>query len=882
MSLTAGLGQLQTAFNPAMTNMAALPGLADGATPAEIQAAMMARRTAAQAAYGKNRAQAARVVDRRLGQDIPFEAIRTDIADGIDRTIHAAISSGAEAEVMEEFRESLSTLMDNIDGEGGLEDWLDSLAVNEGAKDTQRLLFSAQRLTKGLSKIAERLGGLKSRADQEIGSAVEDVNTILERLADTCQQITVDSACGYDPAPLYEERDEHLALLFALLDVVSFIRGDGSAAVYLKGGGVLLEGPMRRKLGFKFGEGVTLDGRDIGAEIGSGRLFGLLNLRDHHLQGLADQLDGLSEMIKDQVNRLFNRAIGQPAQASGFYAGSREFLNPELERLMVSGGDCLMTLYDEKNVILATTCLSQLTSRALLAEGRPVASPWSVAGFVHALDGWLRQQLRSEATLAFLDDAGRVCLSLPSGKLAWRDQRCTALDSIPFADPDKPLGASGPLGFRDMFGNLFSLQVAPSDSLRSLTEKVKAAGLAAAVVAQRDGQILRVNNPAGCDIYLEPDPGHQPGVGAFLRLIPARPLPAVDLTVDWDIDHQGVNLESAPFPYHNRPLGLNGPLEVVAQDGRRTELWVDPGMSLAALVGSFNAAASCNGLSALMKEAGNRWIIRLAGGPGQTLLAEGAVAHGLGLRPPPDVSVKGLAGFFGLNDFFASPKGGERAESKPMAPGFATFNASGLTITQRLGRRQRVCFPLGMGLEGIAALISEQADMVSARLVEVEDGMLRLIVSSLDGAALQVTGSLAVQLSMSEGARPANSPALECRPDLLAEMLPPAASVLMAEALNSPISVPEGHALPAGQASLKQAAGGIVSRHRRLLNEGRGMVVYQRALTDSLRRHRRQVNRLDMDGDAGTLNLYRDAYLENASVMSGLGRLCAQFEEALH
>ena len=877
MSLTAGLGQMPTSPNLALMNSAAMLGMAEVAAATDAHTALRAQRQAAANAARARAAYAAPSgsgLDRLLGQDIPFEAIRAEIAQGIDQGIHAAIAANAEAQVLEEFKDSLAALLSDIDDQGGLEEWLDGLASQEGGKEARRLLRNSERLTKGLNAIATRIDGLRRRTDEQIAASVEDVNDILLRLADASQRIAVDSACGQDPSYLFEERDEHLALLFALLDVVSFIRGDGSAAVYMRGGSPLLDGPTAKRIGFRLGESITLDGRDIGAELGSGRLFGLLSLRDKHLLGLAAQLDSLSQLIRDQVNRLFNRAISKPAQALGLYAGSREFLNPDRERLFVSGGDCVLTLFDEANKVLSATSVSQLAARSLLAEGRPAATSWTVRGFVLALDNWLRESLRTEALLAFLDDAGRICVALPRGRLSWRDQRCTALDSHPVADATKPLGMSGTLALRDIFGNLFSVQILASDSLRDLAERLTTIGLAGAIVGQRDGQILRINNPSGCDLYLEPDPPGRPGPASLLKPIPAAPLPAVDLAVDWDIDHQGIHLESAPFAQHNRALGIDGVLGVISQDGRRTELAIDPAMTLAGLVGQFNAAGSCNGLTAMMKEAGNRWIIRIGGGPGQNLSAEGAVAAALGLRPPPDVTSQGLASFFGLNDFFAPPGRKEQAESKGLAAGFSTFNATGLTLIQRHGRRQSIVLPPGQGLEAILQAILAQSDMVAGQIRD-EEGMARLLLTSLDGGALQVTGSLAALLSFSDGLRP-SSTELETRPDLLPEMLPPTAAALMAEALNAVQPIPNGGVLPSGNSSLREAGRGIVGRHYRLLAEGQAMVIYQQTLTDGLRRHRRKLNHLDMDTDAVQLNSFRDAYLENASVLAGLSRLAAQ------
>lgn len=892
MSVTAGLGQIPSQISPALLNPALMPGLsppglAGGgalesvASTAEAQAAFKALRpTVPVPARGKMPL----VLDRLLGLDLPFDDLRADIAEGIDSGIHAAIAANAGAQVVEDFKDALDALMRSIDGQDDLQSWLEALADGRAQNDARRLLTAAERLTVGLSDISGRIDGLRMETNRQISLAVDDLNEILTRLADTSDRISVDAACGADTRFLLEERDDQLALLFGLLDVVSFIRGDGAPAIYLRSGVPLIEGPFAKRFLFEDGETLMLDGNDVRQDIGSGRLFGLLHLRDHHLQGISRQLDSLARLIRQQVNRLFNRAIAQPASAVGTYAGSREFLNPDYERLSISGGDCVLTLLDEGGGSLAATSVSQLASRQLQSEGLPTGAAWSVDQFARALDHWLRQTLRSEAAAAFLDPVGRLCVALPRGHLSWRDQRSTALDSRAVEDVDKPLGTFGALSIRDIFGNHYSIQVDDGDSLRALAGKLeRLAGLKAAIVGQRDGHIMRVSNTQGCDLYLEPDDRGRNGPASLLRLLPAAPLPLGDVTVDWDIDRQGGYLESVPLPEHNRALGLSGPLIVLSQDQHRVETWLEPGQTLAGLVGQFNEAASCSGMSAVMKAAGNRWVIRIIGASGQNVFAEGPPASGLGLRPPPDASMTGLAAFFGLNDFFAPPGNRDRAESKPMEPGFATFNPTSLMVTQRNGQRQNFAFPSGQGLADVVVAMAGADSLAHAEIL-AKDGMEILRLNSLNGEALQVTGSLAVLLGLGDGAR-CLSHELESRPDLLPEMLPPSAATLMRDALSANVEFPadgggEGRNGPPGKISLREAVRNIVSGHRRFIAEGRAMTVYQHTLTAGLRRHRQELYRLDMSRDAVRLNSYRDAYLENASVMSGLGRLAAELEAA--
>lgn len=867
--------------NPASINLGGMTplGLAETAGAA-AQAQMLAQAQGPQktrpAVSGKT-AKPAILSDALLGEDIPFERLSDQIAQGIEDSIHASRAAGAEAQVLEEFSSALRDLLGDMGQAGSLDRWFTDLTDGEQAS-AQRLLDRARVMTDGLTSISDRIDGLRNQADQHIDIAIDQVNGLLNKLAGISHQITVDAACGDDVTPLFEQRDEQVTLLFGLLDVVSFIRTDGAAALYTRGGTPLINGPQAKRLCFTHGAAITVDGVDISKQIASGRLFGLLSLRDDHLLGLQGQLDSLAHLLREQINRLFNRAIADVRSASNCYAGNRIFLNPEDERLVVSGGDTVITLYGDKLEILAATGLIHLMRDYLQSIGLPHNNSWSIAQFTQALDRWLRRVLNSDATCAFLDDAGRVNIALARGRLTLRDQRSTALDSTPQPDPTKALGLSGALAFSDIFGNKFAVTVSAQDSLQGIAAQVESfSGLKTAIVGHRNGHMLRIHNAAGCDLYLEPD-ARPVAPANSLRFLPAGQLPAGDVTVDWDGDGQGASMISNPMDEHDVPLGIDGTLTIASHDGGEVSLLIAPATNLANLVAQINAAAEGSGISAMLKAAGNRWIVRLSGQPGQTLRAEGAAAQLLGLRPPPDMSSTGFASFLGLNDFFTL--NGKRAchDSKPLPDSFTTFAPGSLILTQRGGRRRSIALAGGLTLEQVAAAVNAPCDDAIAQAELIRDGAdHHLRLTALDGADLQITGSIAVNLALGD-VNKASARALATRNDLLPEFLPPTAAALFGEAMAATITIPNGNALPQGPTSLRDAAIAIAQRNQELVNRGRSMLLYQQTLMVGLQSHRKRLDRATMNSDATLINTYRDAFLESASVLSSL----SQLTQALH
>jgi len=805
-------------------------------------------------------ARASSAVERMLGLDIPFTAIQGEVSRGIESGIQAATAAEAEAEAVSQFSQALEQLMGGAGGET-LDDWLTRLAAH--GNSPAAILAGANRLTEGLAEIGKRITALQSQTEGRIEEAVTDVNSALDGLANINCRLSIDSAYGSDVSGLIDQRDSHLAMLFTLLDVVSFLRGDGSAAIYTKSGQALIDGPFAKKLAFARGRRVTVDGKDIGPQISAGRLFGLLSLRDNHLGGLHEKLDALALLLQQEVNKSFNRAIAIHATASSHYAGTRIFLNPAEERLSLSGGDTVLTLVDEANHPLAAVSVNMLMRRHLQGLKLAVGASWTVAQMVEALDRWLTRHLKSDAPCAYLDESGRVNIFLNGGRLAIRDQKCSGYDSAQNPEPDKPLRLSGRLEFCDQFGNSYGIAVSPNESLRSLATTIqRESGLKASLVAARQGHVLRINNGAGCDLYLEPGP-----VGEGLGLMPTHQMASCDVQVEWDSDNHGPMLLSAPFADEDTPLGLTQTLRLGDQTGLLAEVQLQPDWSL----GDVGFFMRDSGLTGQVRAAGNRRVLRFTAQPGQAIWAGGEAAPLLGLRPPADLTSAGFASFLGLNDFFCLPERRHHHLSKPLPMSFALLAPAHLILTQRGSRRIALRFDGGSSLDQIAARLRQDAqEMVQAELQTDHDGQ-RLSLTAVDGGPLLVTGSLAPQLGLGEIAT-------GCAGLLSAQpiQLPGSAPMLLGQALGKAIPTASGE-----EQSLTQAAAALVAENTGFLARYRDSASYQRILKAGLSKHRRRLNQADMDQDAVVLNTYRDAYLVSSEMTLGLSSLSAALAGSL-
>lgn len=254
--------------------------------------------------------------------------VLADYTREIDRMFSSADTEGSVSYAINELGVTLNALIDNPE--------------NSGVRAA--VLAKADSVARHLNQYTQTVQSLRSRAEQTISAAVEEVNGALRGIEALNREIANRKTAGQSTADLEDRRDLHLRTVANNLDVRTVERTDGSFVVFSSGGQVLVSD---RAVELKF------DGRQqIGPEnlystddsergVGTitltsaggnvvdllkasppraGRIAGLLELRDKTLVQAQNQLDelaqklavGLSDRVTDLTDRDYTHTLGTP------------------------------------------------------------------------------------------------------------------------------------------------------------------------------------------------------------------------------------------------------------------------------------------------------------------------------------------------------------------------------------------------------------------------------------------------------------------------------------------------------------------------------------------------------------------------------------------
>ncbi|MBR1220949.1 flagellar hook-associated protein FlgK [Bradyrhizobium sp. U87765 SZCCT0131] len=214
-----------------------------------------------------------------------------------------------------------------------LETALSSLANDPGSAAQQAAVVAAlQTVTSQLNQTSNGIQTLRGNADQDIGTAVKDVNQQLQTIANLNTQIVQLQATGQSTANLVDQRNAALQDVASKMDVSYFTASNGSLQVYTASGQALVD-TAAHTLSYTpaasvtagttysttppsgFG-GIMLNGQDITSQIKSGSIGALINLRDNVLPGAQAQLDQLATSLQSSVNAVHNAGTSVPPPAT--------------------------------------------------------------------------------------------------------------------------------------------------------------------------------------------------------------------------------------------------------------------------------------------------------------------------------------------------------------------------------------------------------------------------------------------------------------------------------------------------------------------------------------------------------------------------------------
>jgi flagellar hook-associated protein 1 len=277
---------------------------------------------------GVRLAEVTRAVAKELTTQLNHETARLEQLDTVQATL-----------------DRVEDLFGRPDQEGAIDSLVSSLVESLQSLETDpqssarraELLSAAQDLTNNLRNLSRSLQDLRAEADRGIGEGASNVSVQMDAVIRLNQQLAVgttgDSTATRSLGDLEDQRDRAIAEINKQLNVRRLDRADGTVALYLSSGQLLLEGQVKHDLthdvtprlepNSRYSDGVTTapfgiflenDGRqiiDITKILPEGTLRGLVQLRDQILPRLQDRLDSLASTVKEEVNKLHNEGLSK-------------------------------------------------------------------------------------------------------------------------------------------------------------------------------------------------------------------------------------------------------------------------------------------------------------------------------------------------------------------------------------------------------------------------------------------------------------------------------------------------------------------------------------------------------------------------------------------
>jgi flagellar hook-associated protein 1 len=210
-----------------------------------------------------------------------------------------------------------------------LESAISSLAGTTSSASLQANVVSAlDNLASQLRETSSGIQQLRGTADAAISSDVDQVNASLQAIASLNAQIKQAAAAGQSTGDLEDQRNVALQTVASKMNVSYFNSSTGDMQVYTASGQTLVDSSahllsftaassVTANASYAAGSssglsGISVNGVDVTAQITSGEIGSLLNLRDGVLPAAQSQLDQLANTLADTLNAVSNQGTSLP------------------------------------------------------------------------------------------------------------------------------------------------------------------------------------------------------------------------------------------------------------------------------------------------------------------------------------------------------------------------------------------------------------------------------------------------------------------------------------------------------------------------------------------------------------------------------------------
>ncbi|MGY8677634.1 flagellar hook-associated protein FlgK [Bradyrhizobium sp. UFLA05-153] len=297
--------------------------------------------------YTEKTASQASSVTNGVGTGVTVTGITSNVDKLLLKSLIAATSDLGSADTTNTYLASLEKLYGSTSSSdssstgtslansiASLESALSSLASTPNSASLQSNVISALDDVAGqLRETSSGIQKLRSNADQDISSSIDDVNTDLEQIAELNAEIKQTAAAGQSTADLEDQRNTALQDVASKMNVSYYTASNGDLQIYTTSGQALVDSTAHTisyttaanvssstiytagssSSGFS---AITVNGVDITSQITGGDIGALITLRDKTLPAAQSQLDQLAQQLASAMNGVSNSASSVPPPTS--------------------------------------------------------------------------------------------------------------------------------------------------------------------------------------------------------------------------------------------------------------------------------------------------------------------------------------------------------------------------------------------------------------------------------------------------------------------------------------------------------------------------------------------------------------------------------------
>lgn len=290
------------------------------------------------------------------GAGVQVASITRRVNEFLLRDMRAQTSLLGDITVRSEFYEQTQEMFGSPDSNTSigarmtsLENMIQALAIEPASPGEQfNVVSAAQTLTRQFNQMAQQVQDLRNHADDQIDTAIDNVNALLGHVAELNGQIVNNLSLNRPAGDLQDQRDLAVAELANYMDIGHFTRPTGETVIFSSSGRTLVD-QTATELSYTPAssisalqsypsagiDGITMNGVDITTEFGSGRIKGLIDMRDTDMPAMNAELDRLASVLKEQINAIHNDGVAFPPLST--MTGTRTFSAPATDTVNMSG-----------------------------------------------------------------------------------------------------------------------------------------------------------------------------------------------------------------------------------------------------------------------------------------------------------------------------------------------------------------------------------------------------------------------------------------------------------------------------------------------------------------------------------------------------------------